>query len=65
MFLGEKNAEWAELPDINARELIALVPLAALVIALGVMPSLATDLSKASVNGLEVVQEMLAKFANL
>ena len=65
MFLGEKNPEWADLPDINARELIALVPLAALVIALGVMPSLATDLSKASVNGLEVVQEMLSKFANL
>ena len=65
MFLGEKNPEWADLPDINARELVTLVPLAALVIALGVLPGLATDLSQASVEGLKAVQESISQLANI
>ncbi len=57
VFLGQPNEKWAGLPDINGRELFALVPLAVIVIALGVYPSLMIDLMTSSLNHLvEVVK---------
>jgi len=43
-FLGETAERWARLPDLHARELVALVPLIVLTVALGVYPPLALDL---------------------
>jgi NADH-quinone oxidoreductase subunit M len=58
MFLGNENPEWEGLPDINGRELLALVPLGILVVVLGVLPWIATNLSAATVDGLQVVETM-------
>lgn len=44
MFMGPLNPRWADLKDINRRELVAAVPLAVLMIALGLFPSLALGL---------------------
>lgn len=52
VFLGKPNEKWAGLPDINGRELFTLVPLAVIVLALGIYPSLALDLMTASLNHL-------------
>ncbi len=52
VFLGQPNERWKALPDINARELFTLVPLAVIVIALGVYPSLLLDLMTSSLNHL-------------
>ena len=42
-FLGETSARWADLRDLGARELAAIVPLVALVVALGLYPRLVLD----------------------
>src|SRR2546426_1632748 len=39
MYLGQPNPKYAELPEINARELFTLAPLAAIVLFLGIYPS--------------------------
>ena len=52
VFLGQPNEKWAGLSDINARELSALVPLAVIVLVLGVYPSLMIDLMTTSLNHL-------------
>lgn len=65
MFLGAKNPEWVGLPDINARELMTLVPLGILVILLGVFPRLALDLTKGTVVSLEAVQAITQRLASL
>jgi NADH-quinone oxidoreductase subunit M len=39
MFLGNLNPKYANLPEINGRELFTLVPLALIVIYLGVYPA--------------------------
>ncbi|MBI4376333.1 MAG: NADH-quinone oxidoreductase subunit M, partial [Elusimicrobia bacterium] len=44
VFLGPLNARWAELPDMNTRELVAILPLSALTVALGIWPRWALDL---------------------
>jgi NADH-quinone oxidoreductase subunit M len=44
MIMGPLNPRWADLKDINRRELVAAVPLAVLMIALGLFPSLALGL---------------------
>jgi len=44
MFMGPLNPKWADLKDINRRELVAAVPLAALMVVLGLFPSLALGL---------------------
>ena len=44
VFLGPLNPKWESLPDINARELVSVAPLAVLTIVLGVWPRLALDL---------------------
>jgi NADH-quinone oxidoreductase subunit M len=38
MFFGQTNPKYAELPDINSRELFTLIPLAVIVIFLGLWP---------------------------
>lgn len=38
VFLGPLNEKWKDLPEINGREMFTLVPLAALVIVLGIYP---------------------------
>ncbi len=52
VFLGPLNEKWKELPDINARELVAIVPLTVLMVLLGVLPYIAAGLSTASVTAL-------------
>ncbi len=65
MFLGNENPDWKNLPDINSRELLALVPLGALVVVLGVLPWIATNLSAETVSSLQVVQETMKSLAKL
>ena len=52
VFLGKPNEKWAGLPDINGRELFTLVPLAIIVITLGIYPSFLLDLMTSSLNHL-------------
>jgi NADH-quinone oxidoreductase subunit M len=52
VFLGTIPERWKTLPDINGRELFTLVPLAIIVIFLGIYPSPMIDLMNASVNKL-------------
>jgi len=44
MFMGPLNPKWADLKDMDRRELVAVVPLAVLMVALGLFPSLALGL---------------------
>ncbi|MCI0708518.1 MAG: NADH-quinone oxidoreductase subunit M [Ignavibacteriae bacterium] len=56
VFLGQPNEKWKDMPDINFREAFMLVPLAIIVIFLGVYPSVILDLMTSSLNRLvEVV----------
>jgi NADH-quinone oxidoreductase subunit M len=52
VFLGTLPEKWKSLPDINGRELFTLVPLAVIVIVLGIYPSPAIDLMTSAVNTL-------------
>jgi NADH-quinone oxidoreductase subunit M len=52
LFLGTLPERWAKLSDINGRELFTLVPLAVIVIFLGLYPSPMLDLMTASANHL-------------
>jgi NADH-quinone oxidoreductase subunit M len=52
MFLGVVPEKWSTLPDINGREMVTLVPLAAIVIFLGVYPGPVINLMSSSVNAL-------------
>lgn len=54
IFLGPLNEKWAQLPDINGRELAAVAPLAVLMIVLGLYPKL----------GLNLMNETLTMLAN-
>ncbi len=57
MFLGELNPKYADLPEINGRELFTLIPLGIIIIFLGVYPAPLLDLIKTSLNELvEVVK---------
>ncbi len=55
MFLGELNPKYADLPEINGRELFTLVPIAVIVILLGVYPAPLLDLMRTSLNELVAV----------
>jgi len=55
MFLGPVNEKYVGLPEINAREFLTLVPLAVIVVVLGVYPRLALDLISATLNSLNQV----------
>lgn len=52
MFLGVVPEKWNQLTDINGRELVTLVPLAAIIIFLGIYPSPVIDLMTTSINAL-------------
>jgi NADH-quinone oxidoreductase subunit M len=52
MFYGTLPEKWSHLTDVTTREMISLVPLAALVIALGLYPGPIIDLTSSSVNAL-------------
>jgi len=66
MFFGATNEKYAGLPDINARELFTLVPLAAIVIFLGIWPHPVLNLMNTSlVHLIEVVKAAPSNFAGL
>jgi len=48
VFLGPLNTKWKDLKDINARELIAIGPLVALTVILGVQPHFLLDMMERS-----------------
>jgi len=52
LFLGPLPEKWKNLSDINGRELFTLVPLAVIVIFLGIYPGPAINLMTSSVNAL-------------
>ena len=52
MFLGKVNEKYAGLPEIGARELFTLAPLAVIVVILGVYPQAVLDLMSQSLNSL-------------
>lgn len=52
VFLGPFNSKWEGLPDMSPRELISIVPLAILMIALGIWPKWALDVSNETVKHL-------------
>jgi len=52
MFMGEPNAKYDGLPEINGRELFTLVPIAIIVIILGIYPAPLLDVVKVSMNHL-------------
>jgi len=52
IWLGKLNEKYADIEEINGRELFTLVPLAAIVIFLGVYPTAVLDLMGASLNNL-------------
>jgi NADH-quinone oxidoreductase subunit M len=52
IFLGPANARWARLADMDGRELIALVPLAALMVVFGIYPRPLLDIINAAMSGL-------------
>lgn len=59
VFLGEFNmAKWGGLTDINARELVTVIPLAILTLAMGLYPKPLSDLMRAT---LENLVELMAR----
>ncbi len=52
VLLGPVNPRWHTLPDVNRRELLSLLPLLALVLAIGVSPMLLMRLQDASLMAL-------------
>ena len=54
VFLGKLNPKYTDLSEIDGRELAMLIPLAAIVIYLGIYPSTLLDLMEVSLNNLVV-----------
>jgi NADH-quinone oxidoreductase subunit M len=52
MFLGKSDDKWSGLPDMTAREIGMLTPLAIIIIFLGVYPSPALNIISATMNNL-------------
>lgn len=52
VFLGKVNERWASLPDVNGREMFTLVPLAIIILVLGIYPSYMLDIMTSSINNL-------------
>jgi NADH-quinone oxidoreductase subunit M len=55
MFLGKANEKYLTLPEIGARELFTLAPLAVIVVILGFYPHAVLDLMSASLNNLNAL----------
>ena len=58
IFLGPLNEKYANISDVNGRELFTLLPLAALIVILGVFPSPILDMISGSLNELVKVVAM-------
>ena len=52
VFLGKLNPKYADMPEINRREIVTLLPLGILTIVLGIWPSFAIDMFNQAVKGL-------------
>jgi NADH-quinone oxidoreductase subunit M len=52
VFLGKLNPKYAELPEINAREIFCQAPLLFLCVALGILPWYLLDWMQPSVQNL-------------
>jgi len=52
VWLGPVNEEYASMPDVNAREILMLAPLAVIVIVLGVYPHAVLDLINTSLTAI-------------
>jgi len=50
VFLGKANGKWNAMPDVDLREICMLVPLAVIVLVLGIYPSFMLNLMTSSVN---------------
>ncbi len=59
VFLGPLPEKWKNLTDMDAREMVMLVPLAAIIIFLGVYPSPMLDLMTASLNHLAALVQQV------
>jgi NADH-quinone oxidoreductase subunit M len=57
VFLGPVNEKYKALPEINARELATLVPLAVITVLVGIYPKFALDLLNTSMTALSKVIE--------
>ncbi len=55
MFMGPLNPKWAGLQEISGRELVAVVPLAVLMLALGLFPSVALGLMNATLANMAAI----------
>jgi len=55
VFLGTPNGKWGSMPDVTGREIFTLVPLAVIVLVLGIYPSLMLDLMTSSLNHLVTI----------
>jgi len=66
VFLGKTNEKWGTLPDVNGREIFTLVPLAIIVLFLGIYPATLLNVMTASVNHLvDVIAQNSAAVALL
>jgi NADH-quinone oxidoreductase subunit M len=52
VFLGNVNEKWGTIPDVDLRETFMLVPLAIIILVLGIYPSLMLNIMTSSVNHL-------------
>jgi NADH-quinone oxidoreductase subunit M len=52
VFLGKANEKWISMPDVDAREILMLAPLAIIVLVLGIYPSFLLNVMTSSVNHL-------------
>ncbi len=55
VYLGPTNEKYLGLPDLSPREVFTLVPLAVIVVVLGIYPQAALDLMMASLNSLNQI----------
>lgn len=69
IFLGPLNRQWAALPDMDAGELIALVPLCALMVVFGVYPDpllrIINTAMEALVNHMDAMHTAAASLSHL
>jgi NADH-quinone oxidoreductase subunit M len=55
VYLGPPNEKYLALPEINGREMFTLVPLGAIVVLVGIYPSVVLDLLRTSLDGINQV----------
>jgi NADH-quinone oxidoreductase subunit M len=55
VYLGAVNEKYKALPDVNRRELFTLIPLGAIIILVGVYPSVVLDLLRASLDNINQI----------